>query len=129
MKKNPSLRSKELDIFDPLNPNQPPYTQEYIKRYRQAQIDRNRKITQWCKKELKMVNSKLQSIQSGWEQNCKDKVFLIPCTQADIRRIDLSIDPNKRPTTTINELARENHSPVGVGRITTLRSFFVTVVL
>ncbi len=42
---DPTKRDPELDIYNPDNPNQPPYTAEFITRYRRAQIDRNRRIT------------------------------------------------------------------------------------
>src|SRR5215207_6372810 len=35
---NPDERELELDIYDPRNPNQPPYSPEYIQRYRAAQL-------------------------------------------------------------------------------------------
>ena len=44
---NPEKRQQDLDIYDINNPNQPKYTDEFIKIYRDAQIFRNRKITSW----------------------------------------------------------------------------------
>ena len=46
---NPDNRDPELDLYNPDNPNQPPYTGEFQDRYRAAQIARNRKITAWVK--------------------------------------------------------------------------------
>lgn len=42
---DPSKRDPDLDLYDPNNPNQPPYSAQFLTRYRQAQIDRNRRIT------------------------------------------------------------------------------------
>ena len=42
---DPTRRDPELDLYDPANPNQPPYTAEFLERYRSAQIARNRRIT------------------------------------------------------------------------------------
>ncbi|MBV8965812.1 MAG: alpha/beta fold hydrolase, partial [Mycobacteriaceae bacterium] len=39
---DPTNRDPELDLYYPDNPNQPPYRPEFLARYRQAQIDRNR---------------------------------------------------------------------------------------
>ncbi|MGH3262959.1 MAG: alpha/beta hydrolase family protein, partial [Trebonia sp.] len=40
---DPTKRDPELDLYNPDNPNQPPYSQEFLARSRQAQIDRNRR--------------------------------------------------------------------------------------
>ena len=42
-----SRRDPELDLYDPRNPNQPPYDLGYLERFRDAQVARNRKITGW----------------------------------------------------------------------------------
>ncbi len=49
---DPTRRDPELDLYDPANPNQPPYTAEFLERYRSAQIARNRRITRWVKDKL-----------------------------------------------------------------------------
>ena len=49
---DPTKRDPELDLYDPRNPNQPPYSEDFLARYRQAQIDRNRRITAWVKGKL-----------------------------------------------------------------------------
>lgn len=49
---DPTKRDPELDLYDSDNPNQPPYSQEFLDRYRQAQIERNRRITAWVKAKL-----------------------------------------------------------------------------
>src|SRR5258705_8073161 len=49
---DPSKRDPELDLYNPDNPNQPPYTPEFLAHYRQAQVDRNRRITKWVKAQL-----------------------------------------------------------------------------
>ncbi|EUA89674.1 putative alpha/beta hydrolase [Mycobacterium ulcerans str. Harvey] len=49
---DPSKRDPDLDLYDPNNPNQPPYSAQFLTRYRQAQIDRNRRITAWVKDKL-----------------------------------------------------------------------------
>ena len=49
---DPTARDPELDLYNPDNPNQPPYTAEFLDRYRAAQIARNRRITKWVKDKL-----------------------------------------------------------------------------
>lgn len=49
---DPTRRDPELDLYDPANPNQPPYTPEFLERYHQAQVARNRRITAWVKDKL-----------------------------------------------------------------------------
>ncbi len=49
---DPTKRDPELDLYNPDNPNQPPYSPEFLARYRQAQIDRNRRITAWVKEKF-----------------------------------------------------------------------------
>lgn len=120
---DPWKRDIELDLFDPRNPNKPPYTKEYIAKFRAAQIARNKRITEWCRKQLKVIDERYENIQEGWEQKRRDIVFNVNCTQADIRRLDVTIDPNGRKPTSIAELASENHSPVGLAKFTTARSF------
>ena len=120
---DPSKRDLELDIFDPNNPNQPPYSQDFIQRFRKAQIERNRRITKWAQEKLAQIDSDFANIQDGWLQKRRDLAFSVPCTQADIRRLDVSIEPNGREQTSLATLAAENHSPVGLARFTTLRSW------
>ncbi len=55
---NPEDRDRELDIYHPDCPNQPPYSAEFVARFRQAQIDRNRRITGWVKGKLADFHAK-----------------------------------------------------------------------
>lgn len=38
--REPERRDRELDLYDPENPNQPPYTEAFLSRYRAAQVAR-----------------------------------------------------------------------------------------
>ena len=55
---DPDKRDVELDIYDPRNPNQPPYSPEYIQRYRAAQLARMRRITAWVKQTLTKLKTR-----------------------------------------------------------------------
>mmetsp|Transcript_19255 Transcript_19255/g.34261 ORF Transcript_19255/g.34261 Transcript_19255/m.34261 type:complete len:459 (+) Transcript_19255:165-1541(+) len=121
--RNPSIRDKELDIFDTNNPNKPPYSADFIARYRQAQVDRNRRITAWAKAKLATIEATADQAPNDWRMSQRDFGFNVHCTQADLRRLDVTLDPNGREATPLKELAAENHSPVGLARFTTLRSW------
>ncbi|GBG25008.1 Hypothetical Protein FCC1311_012252 [Hondaea fermentalgiana] len=120
---DPSKRDRDLDVFDPANPNQPPYSPEYIARFRQAQIERNRRITRWAKQQLAKLDEATSQGPTDWRRARRDLAFTVHCTQADLRRLDTTIEPNGREATPLDTLAAENHSPVGLARFTTLRSW------
>src|SRR5215471_19441841 len=49
---DPDRRALEFDIYASACPHQPPYADEFVTRFRAAQIARNRKITAWCQEWL-----------------------------------------------------------------------------
>jgi pimeloyl-ACP methyl ester carboxylesterase len=115
---DPTIRDVELDLWNPKNPNKPPFTAEYLQRFHQAQVDRNRRITKWVMSKLSVLET------SGLQgQRIRDYPFIVHCTQADPRRIDLTIDRNGRGKTSLADLASENYSNVGLARFTTCRSW------
>ncbi len=70
--------------LDPFNPdNGPPYSQDFIARYRAAQKARNQRITDWAKVELKRLN----------DAGIPDRIFPMFRTWADLRFMDPAIDP------------------------------------
>jgi pimeloyl-ACP methyl ester carboxylesterase len=113
---DPTRRDPELDLYDPDNPNQPPYPPEFIERYRQAQIDRNRRITAWVKAQL----AELKSQGRSDEELC----FVVHGTMADPRWLDPAVDPNDREPGTcyLGDPRVVNNSPVGLARFCSLRS-------
>lgn len=119
---DPGVRDVELDLWDPRNPNKAPFTKEYVARFRQAQIDRNRRITKWAQAKLREVEAEGET-RNSFKMVMRDHPFVVRCTQADPRRLDLQLDPNGRVPTTLEQLAQENHSPVGLARFTTCRAW------
>lgn len=117
-----AARDPELDLWDPRNPNKPPFAPEYIGRFRAAQVARNRRITAWAKEQLAEIERGAAGAED-WRAGQRDRGFMVQCTQADPRRVDVTLDPNGREVTSLLELAKENHSPVGLARFTTLRSW------
>jgi pimeloyl-ACP methyl ester carboxylesterase len=114
---NPTRRDPELDLYHPDNPNQPPYTPEFLARYRQAQIDRNRRITAWVKAQLAELKSQ--------GRNDEELCFVVHGTMADPRWLDPAVDPNDREPGTcyLGDPRVVNNSPVGLARFCSLRSW------
>ena len=113
----PDRRDPELDLYDPDNPNQPPYTAEFLARYRQAQIDRNRRITARVKEQLADLR------RSG--RPLEERGFVTHGTMADPRWLDPAVDPNdRRPGWCyLGDPKVVNMGPVGLARFSTLRSW------
>lgn len=114
---DPSVRDSALDLYDPSNPNQPPYTDQFLIRYRDAQIARNRRITAW-------VKAKLDAFGRAGRAH-EEFGFVVHGTMADPRWLDPTIDPNdRRPGWCYQgDPHIVNMSPVGLARFTTLRSW------
>ncbi|HEY2071871.1 MAG TPA: hypothetical protein VGG48_20090 [Rhizomicrobium sp.] len=100
--------------LDPFVPG-PPYTEEFIARYRAAQRARNQRITDYAKAELARLNA----------AGIPDRIFPLFRTWADLRFMDPAIDPSDRPCPGCYagppQLA--NRSPFGIGRACTLRAW------
>lgn len=103
----------DLDMYNPANG--PGYSAEFIQRYRQAQIARNHRITDWCHSEL----TRLASL--GY----RDRGFNLYRTWADLRLLDGSIDPSKRSIGRCyaGDPKTANYSPRGIGLTNTLRTW------
>ncbi len=113
----PENRDPELDIYNPENPNQPAYSQEFINTYRKAQIERNRKITSW-------VLEKLSDFKRNNEKD-RELGFVVHRTMADPKWLDPSIDPNGRKPNWcfLGDPKVVNNSPIGLARFCSLRSW------
>ena len=114
---NPDDREMTLDIYDPNNPNQPPYSPEYIKTFRAAQLARMRRITAWAK--VKLAELKVRNTGE------MERPFIVHRTLADPRFLDPSLDPNDRKPRWcyMGNPETVNAGPVGLARFTTLRSW------
>ncbi len=113
----PFDRDPELNIYDPACPNQPPYSEAFVARFRAAQIARNRRITARVKQTLADLKA------SG--QPDMERPFVVMGTMSDVRWTDPTQDPSdRRPHTCyLGEPQIANDGPVGLGRFTTLRSW------
>ena len=111
---DPDRRDLELDIYNPECPNQPPYSREFIVRFRAAQLARMRRRTAWVKETLKKLKG--DEMERG---------FVTYRTMADLRFMDPAIDPNdRRPRWCyLGKPEAANTGPVGIGRFSTLRAW------
>jgi pimeloyl-ACP methyl ester carboxylesterase len=109
----PFERDPELNIYDRANPNQPPYSDSFVERFRTEQIARNRRITEWVKKQLALIGPN------------EERAFTVHGTMADVRWTDPTQDPSdRRPHECyLGEPRIANDGPVGLARFTTLRSW------
>ncbi len=113
----PDDRDPALDLYNPDNPNQPPYSAGYVEQFRQAQVDRSNRITDWAQDRLQQLR------RQGDDQ--REHAFVVHGTMADPRWLDPSLDPNQRKPNWcyLGDPRIVNHSPVGLARFTTLRSW------
>lgn len=113
----PDERDPELDLYNPANPNQPPYSEAFIARYRAAQVARNQRITAW-------VKAKLGELRERGRPD-DEYPFVVRGTMADPRFLDPAIDPNdRRPRWCyLGDPQVVNDGPVGLARFSTLRSW------
>jgi len=102
-----------LDMFNP--ENGPPYSADFVERYRKAQVARNHRITAWALEEL-------ERLQAG---GAFDRTFNLYRTWADLRYLDGTLDPNDREVGICYLGAPKffNYSPFGIGSTSTVRSW------
>lgn len=109
---DPTLTDESLNPFNP--DNGPPYSPEFITRYRAAQRARNQRITDWAKAELARLNA----------AGIPDKLFPLFRCWGDLRMMDGTIDPSDRPTPMCyrGHPAVANKSP-SIGRANNLKTW------
>jgi pimeloyl-ACP methyl ester carboxylesterase len=113
----PLARDPALNIYDPANPAQAPYTPKFLASYRAAQIARNRRITAWAQNTLEDARKAGRSEA----EHC----FVVHGTMAEPAWLDAMIDPNGRPSPGcyMGEPRMVNDAPAGLARFSTLRSW------
>jgi pimeloyl-ACP methyl ester carboxylesterase len=113
----PFERDPLLNLYDPANPNQPPYSDEFVAGYRAAQVARNRKITAW-------VRDEIGALRASGATNA-ERAFVVHGTMADPRWLDVTVDPSdRRPGWCyLGDPEVVNDGPVGLARFSTLRSW------
>lgn len=112
---DPDRRDPELDIYGASV--RPPYSAEFITRFRAAQKARLQRRTDWVKETLAALRRK-----GGHEL---ERGLVTHRTMAEPRFLDGRIDPNDRPVGScfmgVPETA--NSGPIGLARFSTLRSW------
>ena len=110
---DPVATDPTLDIFNPQNG--PPFSSEFVTRYRAAQIERNHRITAWVKDEL------LRLADTG----VRDRLFVVSRVWADPRFVDPALDANERPPNScyMGDPKRANGNVYGVGLVNSLRTW------
>jgi pimeloyl-ACP methyl ester carboxylesterase len=113
----PFERQVEMNLYDPANPNQPPYSEEFVSEFRAAQLARNRRITAWVQETLAALRADPNA--------APERPFVVYGTMSDVRWLDPSQDPSDRPIGTcyLGDPKTVNDGPVGLARFTTLRSW------
>ena len=111
------MRDPELNLYAPANPNQPPYSAEFLDAFAAAQIARNRRITAW-------VTAKLAEIRASAQPN-REFAFTVHATMADPRWLDPNVEPSDRTPGVcyLGDPEVVNDGPVGLARFCTLRSW------
>lgn len=110
---DPVSRDPALDMYEP--ENGPPYSPEFITRYRAAQVERNHRITDWAHAELDRVTA----------AGAFDRNFNMHRVWADLRYTDITIDPSDRPANSClgGDPKWANYSPYGIGSSCTCRNW------
>lgn len=110
---DPVATDPELDMFDPRNG--PPYSAEFVARYKAAQVARNERITTWARKRLVELSG------MGYH----DEAFVIHRTTAALEFLDPAVDPSDRPLGWYGgeNVQWFNRAAIGLGRFATLRSW------
>src|SRR6202008_2648110 len=110
---DPVATDPELDLFN--EANGPPYSPQFLARYRAAQTARNHAITDWAETELKRVRA------AGFS----DRPFAVMRTWADPRMVDPGIEPSKRQPNMCyaGVPVKANRSAHGIAAACTLRSW------
>jgi pimeloyl-ACP methyl ester carboxylesterase len=114
---DPDRRDPALDLYDPANPAQPPYSADFLATYRAAQIARGRRISAFAKDKLASLKAK------GDEHG--EHCFVVHRTMADPRWIDPTVDPNQRKPnwTYLGDPRVANTSAAALGRFNSLRGW------
>ncbi len=110
---DPASVDPSLDMY--AEANGPPYTPEFVARYRAAQEARNHRITAWAYSELERIQAVAMY----------DRVFILPRVWADLRLMDGALDPSDRQVGLCyaGDPRWANYSPFGIGHANALRTW------
>jgi pimeloyl-ACP methyl ester carboxylesterase len=114
----PFDRAPTLDMYNP--ENAPPFTPDFIRSYRAAQVARNQRIARWCEEQLDWLGTSEQA-----PKGLEDLAFVVHGTAADLRFLDRTIDRSDREigVTLWGAPQVANYMPAGISRVSTCRSW------
>ncbi len=114
---DPDRRDPALDIYAADCAEKPPFSAEFVARFRAGQVARNRRITAWCQDWIGRLKAR-----GGSEV---ERAFVVHRTMCDVRWIDPAVDPNGRTPNScyLGDPRTVNVAPVGLARYTSLRSW------
>ncbi len=114
---DPDRRELELDLYDPRNPNQPPYPAAYLALFRERQLARLRRRTAWVKETLEAMRAR--------GEPRAERGFVTHRTMAEPRFLDATLEPNGRKpgSSYLGEPRLANSAPAGMARFSTLRAW------
>jgi pimeloyl-ACP methyl ester carboxylesterase len=111
---DPFATNLELDIYD--GPVKPPFTPEFVARFRAAQLARRARIEAWVEDGI----ASFKKHPSG----PADRFFIINRTHSDPRLIDLSLDSNDRKWGSVwGDPRTVNYAANAFGRVTSFKAF------
>ncbi|MBB3035920.1 hypothetical protein [Hoyosella altamirensis] len=128
----------ELDPFSPANGFAPPgesstYTTDFIARYRTAQAERIARIDAEAKARVALADEartrfKASSDSADRRASLAPRVLTVYRTDADLRFVDLSLDPNERPYGSLFGRRPDltNYGLVGFARLVTPEAWMST---
>ena len=111
--RDPTLIDQSLNMYNP--DNGPPYSAEFVARYRAAQEIRNHRVTEWAWSQLDQLK----------RLGLFDRAFILQRTWADPRMMDGTLDPSERQVGLCyaGDPKAANFSPRGIGLANTLRTW------
>jgi pimeloyl-ACP methyl ester carboxylesterase len=111
---DPFTVDPSLDMYD--ERNGPPYSAEFLTRYRAAQIDRNRRITRWCYDTIARLKAERSPVTNLG--------FVVHRTFAEPGFVDLSIEPSERDVCRLwGDPRAANLNAASLGRFSSLHTW------
>lgn len=135
---DPMSVDAELDPFDPCNgfaepPTSSAYDPAFVERYRAAQVARIRRIDELARlyiEDAQQANRsfKAEGMAVDRRRALAPRLITTYRTDADLRNVDLSLDPNERPYGSLFGRRPDltNYGLVGFGRLCTTEAWMST---
>jgi hypothetical protein len=128
----------DLDPFNPANgfvdaPKSSGYAEEFVARYRPAQLERVRRIDEAARSAVEDAQNADRAFKAGGDAAMRrralaPRLVTVYRTDADLRNVDLSLDPNERPYGSLFGRRPDltNYGLVGFGRNSTAEAWLST---